>query len=119
MKKNYYLITQKSFNNDNIIDVGTFIEKIVLSTESEDFKMYWNSLTENKFRTMESVFKTYDEEFFFNLDDTLRKERKESWLTEYVIYKHLVLTEDEYLMLMKQTEDIPEREVMVINMGVE
>ena len=40
MKKTFYLITEKNYNNNNKLDVGTFIEKIILSTDTEDFKEF-------------------------------------------------------------------------------
>ena len=42
-----------------------------------------------------------------------REERKKSLEEEYQIYKHLLLDEEQYEMLMKQMKDIPTREVLV------
>lgn len=114
LKKTYYLITQKSFDNNNILDVGVFIEKIILSTESEDFKSYWEFLPNEN---MEEVFQRYEEEFNFYYHDVLRKECKDSLSGEFMIYSHLLMDEDQFKSLMKQTEDIPLRGVLVTELG--
>ena len=43
----------------------------------------------------------------------LKEQRKKSLEEEYQIYKHLLLDEEQYEMLMKQMKDIPTREVLV------
>jgi len=110
MKKVFYLITEKNYNNDNTLDVGTFIEKIILSTDSEDFKVFSK---ESFGETLKEVFDNYENIFMFNFNDVLREQRKKSHEEEYQIYKHLLLDEEQYEMLMKQMKDIPTREVLV------
>jgi len=110
MKKTFYLITEKNYNNNNTLDVGTFIEKIILSTDSEDFKEFSK---ESFGETLKEVFDNYENIFMFNFNDVLREQRKKSHEEEYQIYKHLLLDEEQYEMLMKQMKDIPTREVLV------
>ena len=110
MKKIFYLITEKNYNNDNTLDVGTFIEKIILSTDSEDFKVFSK---ESFGETLKEVFNNYENIFWFNFNDMLKEQRKKSLEEEYQIYKHLLLDEEQYEMLMKQMKDIPTREVLV------
>jgi hypothetical protein len=110
MKKVFYLITEKNYNNDNTLDVGTFIEKIILSTDSEDFKEFSK---ESFGETLKEVFNNYENIFWFNFNDMLEEQRKKSLEEEYQIYKHLLLDEEQYEMLMKQMKDIPTREVLV------
>jgi hypothetical protein len=110
MKKVFYLITEKNYNNDNTLDVGTFIEKIILSTDSEDFKEFSK---ESFGETLKEVFDNYENIFWFNFNDMLEEQRKKSLEEEYQIYKHLLLDEEQYEMLMKQMKDIPTREVLV------
>ena len=43
----------------------------------------------------------------------LKEQRKKSLEEECQIYKHLLLGEEQYEMLMKQMKDIPTREVLV------
>jgi hypothetical protein len=110
MKKTYYLLTEKNFLNDNILDVGTFIEKIILSTDSEDFKEF----SKESFKgTLKEIFDNYENHFWFNFNDMLKEQRKKSLEEECQIYKHLLLGEEQYEMLMKQMKDIPTREVLV------
>ena len=110
MKKTFYLITEKNFLNDNTLNVGVFIEKIILSTDSEDFKEFSK---ESFGETLKEVFDNYENIFWFNFNDMLKEQRKKSQEEEYQIYKHLLLDEEQYKMLMKQTKDIPTREVLV------
>jgi len=110
MKKVFYLITEKNYNNNNTLDVGTFIEKIILSTDTEDFKEFSK---ESFGETLKEVFDNYENIFMFNFNDVLREQRKKSHEEEYQIYKHLLLDEEQYEMLMKQMKDIPTREVLV------
>ena len=110
MKKTYYLLTEKNYNNDNTLDVGTFIEKIILSTDTEDFKEFSK---ESFGETLKEVFDNYENIFWFNFNDMLKEQRKKSLEEEYQIYKHLLLDEEQYEMLMKQMKDIPTREVLV------
>ena len=110
MKKTFYLLTEKNYNNNNTLDVGVFIEKIILSTDSEDFKEFSKESFEG---TLKEMFDNYENHFMFNFDDVLREQRKQSHFEEYQIYKHLLLDEEQYEMLMKQTKDIPTREVLV------
>jgi hypothetical protein len=110
MKKTFYLLTKKNYNNDNTLDVGVFIEKIILSTDSEDFKEFSKESFEG---TLKEVFNNYENIFWFNFNDMLKEQRKKSQEEEYQIYKHLLLDEEQYEMLMKQTKDIPTREVLV------
>jgi hypothetical protein len=110
MKKVFYLITEKNYNNDNTLDVGTFIEKIILSTDSEDFKVFSK---ESFGETLKEVFNNYENIFWFNFNDMLKEQRKKSQEEEYQIYKHLLLDEEQYEMLMKQMKDIPTREILV------
>ena len=110
MKKTFYLITEKNYNNNNKLDVGTFIEKIILSTDTEDFKEFSK---ESFGETLKEVFDNYENIFMFNFNDVLREQRKKSHEEEYQIYKHLLLDEEQYEMLMKQMKDIPTREVLV------
>ena len=110
MKKTFYLLTEKNYNNDNTLDVGVFIEKIILSTDSEDFKEFSK---ESFGETLKEVFDNYENIFWFNFNDMLKEQRKKSQEEEYQIYKHLLLDEEQYEMLMKQTKDIPTREVLV------
>jgi hypothetical protein len=110
MTKTFYLLTEKNFLNDNILDVGTFIEKIILSTDSEDFKEF----SKESFKgTLKEMFDNYENHFMFNFNDVLREQRKQSHLEEFQLYKHLLLDEEQYEMLMKQMKDIPTREVLV------
>jgi hypothetical protein len=110
MKKVFYLITEKNYNNNNTLDVGTFIEKIILSTDSEDFKVFSK---ESFGETLKEVFNNYENIFWFNFNDMLEEQRKKSLEEEYQIYKHLLLDEEQYEMLMKQMKDIPNREILV------
>lgn len=111
MKKTFYLITEKNYNNNNNkLDVGTFIEKIILSTDTEDFKEFSK---ESFGETLKEVFDNYENIFWFNFNDMLKEQRKQSQEEEYQIYKHLLLDEEQYEMLMKQMKDIPTREVLV------
>ena len=110
MKKTYYLLTEKNYNNNNTLDVGTFIEKIILSTDTEDFKEFSK---ESFGETLKEVFDNYENIFWFNFNDMLEEQRKKSLEEEYQIYKHLLLDEEQYEMLMKQMKDIPTREVLV------
>ena len=110
MKKTFYLLTEKNYNNDNTLNVGVFIEKIILSTDSEDFKEFSK---ESFGETLKEVFDNYENIFWFNFNDMLKEQRKKSQEEEYQIYKHLLLDEEQYEMLMKQTKDIPTREVLV------
>jgi hypothetical protein len=110
LKKTFYLITEKNYNNDNTLDVGTFIEKIILSTESEDFKEFSK---ESPKGTLKETFDNYENHFMFYFDDVLREQRQNSHFEEYQIYKHLLLDEEQYEMLTKQMKDIPTRKVSV------
>jgi hypothetical protein len=110
LKKTFYLITEKNYNNDNTLDVGTFIEKIILSTESEDFKEFSK---ESPKGTLKETFDNYENHFMFYFDDVLREQRQNSHFEEYQIYKHLLLDETQYEMLTKQMKDIPTRKVSV------
>ncbi len=131
LTKTYYLITQKTFNNNNnVICLGTFIEKIVLSTDSEDFKTYvysvsdveyddfkeyYNSMSDEEF---ERSFSFYDDEFFENFHEELEKEKKDKQYEELTIYSQMLISEEEYNDLTKQMENIPIREVSVNEMEV-
>jgi len=110
MKKTFYLITEKNYNNNNKLDVGTFIEKIILSTDTEDFKEFSK---ESFGETLKEVFDNYENIFWFNFNDMLKEQRKKSLEEGFQIYKHLLLDEGQYEMLMKQMKDIPTREVLV------
>jgi hypothetical protein len=110
MKKTYYLLTEKNFNNNKIIDVGVFIEKIILSTDSEDFKEFSKEYLGD---TLKDNFNHYDNMFMYHIHDVLEEQRKQSQEEEYQIYRHLLLDEEQYEMLMKQMKDIPTREVLV------
>jgi hypothetical protein len=59
------------------------------------------------------MFNNYENIFWFNFNDMLKEQRKKSLEEEYQIYKHLLLDEEQYEMLMKQMKDIPTREVLV------
>jgi len=111
MEKTFYLLTEKNFNNnENILDVAVFIEKIILSSDSEDFKEFSK---ESFGETLKEVFDNYENIFWFNFNDMLKEQRKKSLEEEFQIYNHLVLDEEQYEMLMKQTKDIPTREIFV------
>ena len=110
MNKTFYLITEKNFINDNVLDVGVFIEKIVLSTESEDYKEF----SKDSFQgTTKEMFENYENHFIFHFEDVLREQRQNSHFEECQIYKHLLLDESQYQMLTKQMKDIPTRNVSV------
>lgn len=117
MNKTFYLFTQKNYiskeNGKSTLDVGVFIEKIILSTESEDFKEYLKEVPTERKDDIESIFDEYENYFIFYYEDQLKNERKSSHFEEIQIYSHLLLSEQEYMFLMKQTEDIPTREVLV------
>mgnify|MGYP006280697961 FL=1 len=113
MRKSFYLISEKSFINNNILDVGVFIEKIILDSDSEDFKSFWDMGNPISDFDLKQKFDTYVEDFIFNFDDVLKNERKQSIDEEFMIYSHLLIDEDQYNMLMKQTTNIPIREVLV------
>ena len=113
MKKSFYLISEKSFINNNILDVGVFIEKIILDSDSEDFKSFWDMGNPISDFDLKQKFDTYVEDFIFNFDDVLKNERKQSIDEEFMIYSHLLIDEDQYNMMMKQTTNIPIRKVLV------
>ena len=75
MKKTFYLITEKNYNNNNKLDVGTFIEKIILSTDTEDFKEFSK---ESFGETLKEVFDNYENIFWFNFNDMLKEQRKKT-----------------------------------------
>lgn len=111
MEKTFYLLSQKNFiNNENILDVAVFIEKIIISSDSEDYKEFIADIPKG---TTEEMFANYENHFLFYFDDVLRQERKRSHFEEFQIYNHLMLDEEQYNMLMKQTKDIPRREIFV------
>ena len=110
LKKTFYLITEKNYNNDNTLDVGVFIEKIILSTESEDFKEFSKDCPQE---TLKEMFDNYENHFIFSFDNVLREQRQNSHFEEYQIYSHLLLNETQYQMLTKQMKEIPTREVSV------
>jgi len=112
LKKTFYLLREKSFVNDNVLDVGVFIEKIVLTTESEDFKEFTKSCIQ---RSTEEMFEVYIDNFRFYFKDELENESVED--EQFMVYNNILLDEDQYKMLMKQTEDIPLREVLVNELG--
>jgi hypothetical protein len=118
MKKIYYLLTEKNFigreNGKNVLDLGVFIEKIVLSTESEDFKVF----SENTIlKTKEDIFRCYVDLFMLCFSDMLFEERKKSDEEEFQIYNHLLMDEEQFTRILKPTIDVPIREVSVFELS--
>jgi hypothetical protein len=113
--KVFYVIKSREVENEKgFKDVGITIDKIVLSTESEDFKMYWKL---SKEKNIEYVWEGYIDDFLESLSIDMEKEMDKSReLENSWIWDYLLLWERQYEMLKKSIgQEIVEREFKVVD----
>lgn len=109
MKQVFYVIQKREFiNSDNKIDIGVRLEKVILSSESEDYKNFCGS------EDCESswMWESYIDEFLPKLTKELEEE--ESNEGELWVYESVILWEEQYKMLSSlMNQEIVEREVKI------
>lgn len=107
MKQVFYVIQKcEVINSDNKIDIGVRLEKVTLSSESEDYKNFCGS------QSVEGMWESYIDEFYFKFSNELEKE--ESMEGELWVYESVLLWEKEYDMLSSlMNQEVVEREVKI------
>ncbi len=102
----FYVVTNRDVvTSNNEIDLGVSLEKIVLSSDSEDFKSYCGGDDLD-------LWEDYVDDFIFHFNKTLENEK--TMEGRLWVYDSILLWETQYKMLSRlMKQDVVEREVNV------